>query len=99
MTVKIIGLLAVLLCAPALATTMAASLEPTGHRHGGIPSRRSPATRPPFGGTPSRACANRAFRYASTCRAEHASRSDRDEGSVHGESVDGMAEAKSFIKI
>jgi hypothetical protein len=30
MTVKIIGLLAVLLCAPALATTMAASPEPTG---------------------------------------------------------------------
>ncbi len=30
MTKKIIGLLAVLLCAPALATTMAASLEPTG---------------------------------------------------------------------
>jgi len=28
--VKIIGLLAVLLCAPALATTMAASPEPTG---------------------------------------------------------------------
>ena len=30
MTVKIIGLLAVLLCAPALVTTMAASPEPTG---------------------------------------------------------------------
>ena len=30
MTKKIIGLLAVLLCAPALVTTMAASLEPTG---------------------------------------------------------------------
>jgi hypothetical protein len=30
MTVKIIGLLAVLLCAPALATTMAASPEPMG---------------------------------------------------------------------
>ena len=30
MTVKIIGLLAVLLCAPSLATTMAASPEPTG---------------------------------------------------------------------
>jgi hypothetical protein len=30
MTVQIIGLLAVLLCAPALATTMAASPEPTG---------------------------------------------------------------------
>ena len=30
MTVKIIGLLAVLFCAPALATTMAASPEPTG---------------------------------------------------------------------
>jgi hypothetical protein len=30
MTAKIIGLFAVLLCAPALATTMAASPEPTG---------------------------------------------------------------------
>jgi hypothetical protein len=30
MTVKIIGLLAVLLCAPALTTTMAVSPEPTG---------------------------------------------------------------------
>ena len=30
MTVKIIGLLAVLLCAPSLAPTMAASPEPTG---------------------------------------------------------------------
>jgi hypothetical protein len=30
MTVKIIGLLAVLLCTPALATTMAVSPEPTG---------------------------------------------------------------------
>ena len=30
MTVKIIGLLAVLFCAPSLATTMAASPEPTG---------------------------------------------------------------------
>ena len=30
MTIKIIGLLAVLLCVPALATTMAASPEPTG---------------------------------------------------------------------
>jgi len=30
MTVKIIGLLAVLLCAPSLTTTMAASPEPTG---------------------------------------------------------------------
>ena len=30
MTVKIIGLLLVLLCAPSLATTMAASPEPTG---------------------------------------------------------------------
>jgi len=30
MTIKIIGLLAMLLCAPALATIMAASSEPTG---------------------------------------------------------------------